>query len=150
MLQPLQPRTTDNGKLLKTFEKFGALVAVLNEKEMPAGPTRSVNEKIIAINAHAGPETDLLRDTEKAYTDTLKIIEKELGWVPKNYYTTIWMTLGMSAIGLPVGLCFSFFIDNMAFIAVGLPIGMGIGSFIGRAKDHKAEHEGKQLALKYP
>lgn len=150
MLQTLQPKQTDNSKLLKRYEKFQSLIAVLNEKEMPAALTKSVNEKISAINTHTGGESELLRDTGKEYTGTLKLIEKELGWVPKNYYATLWMTLGMSVFGLPFGVLFSLMIDNMAFIAIGLPIGMGIGSLIGMAKDRKAEQAGKQLALKYP
>jgi adenine/guanine phosphoribosyltransferase-like PRPP-binding protein len=54
----------------------------------------------------------------------LKTIEKELNIVPKNHFWNLWMILGMSAFGFPLGVAFALSIDNLAFIGIGLPVGM--------------------------
>ena len=65
--------------------------------------------------------------------------------VPKFYYRNLWMVLGMSAFGIPLGVAFSMSIKNMAFIGIGLPIGMAIGMIVGTNMDKKAFDEGRQL-----
>lgn len=59
----------------------------------------------------------------------------------------MWMVLGMSAFGLPIGLMFGLMMDNLAFLGIGLPIGMGLGLTLGTALDKKAFENGNQLDL---
>lgn len=73
------------------------------------------------------------------------MLEKEHKIVPKNYYQSLWMLLGMAAFGLPIGAAFGASIGNMAFLSIGLPIGMVIGLAMGAGMDKKALKEGRQL-----
>ncbi len=74
-------------------------------------------------------------------------MEKELKIVPRNYYRTTWMVIGMAAFGIPMGAAFGASLGNMAFIGIGLPIGMAIGISVGMGMDKKALKEGRQLDL---
>jgi hypothetical protein len=74
-------------------------------------------------------------------------LEKELKVVPKNYYRTLWMALGMSAFGLPIGTAIGLFLGNIGLLAVGLPIGMGIGAVVGTNMDKKALAEGRTMDI---
>lgn len=78
----------------------------------------------------------------KLKTALLQHLKQEHGLVTQNYYRNLWMVLGMSVFGMPIGLIFSLAIDNMAFIGTGLAIGMPIGMAIGGAKDKKALENG--------
>ena len=73
--------------------------------------------------------------------------EKELKIVPKNYYRNLWMVLGMSAFGLPLGVAFGLSLGNIGLLAIGLPIGMAIGTLVGSKLDKKALESGKQLDI---
>ena len=77
----------------------------------------------------------------------MKQLEKELKWVTKNHYRTMWMMLGMTTFGLPLGVAFGAALGNMAFLGIGLPIGMAIGIGVGISMDQKAANEGRQLEL---
>ncbi|OYX91405.1 MAG: hypothetical protein B7Y76_14205, partial [Sphingobacteriia bacterium 35-40-5] len=75
----------------------------------------------------------------------VKLVENKHKIVPKNYYKKLWMVLGMSAFGIPVGVAFGLSIGNLGMLGVGLPIGMGIGVAVGTSMDNKALKEGRQL-----
>jgi hypothetical protein len=77
----------------------------------------------------------------------IKLIEKEVKLVPKNYYRNLWLTLGMAGFGIPIGVAFGASLGNMAFIGVGLPIGLAFGIALGTGMDKKALAEGRQLDL---
>lgn len=59
----------------------------------------------------------------------------------------MWIALGMSAFGLPVGAAMGLTIGNMALLGIGLPIGMVFGLAIGSAMDKKSLKEGTQLNI---
>ena len=67
--------------------------------------------------------------------------------VPKNYYRNMWLALGMSVFGLPIGVAFGASIGNMGLLGVGLPIGMAIGTLVGSQMDKKALKESRQLNI---
>ena len=75
----------------------------------------------------------------------MKKLEKEHKLVPKNYYRNLWLPLGMSAFGLPIGVAFGLLVDNIALLSIGLPIGLAIGVALGISLDQKAAKAGKQL-----
>jgi hypothetical protein len=77
----------------------------------------------------------------------LKLLEKEQKIVPKKHYQTLWMVLGMSSFGLPMGVAFGLALGNIGLMGLGLPIGMGIGLAMGTKMDKKALAEGRQLAF---
>lgn len=84
---------------------------------------------------------------KRQQTEILKFVEKELKIVPKNYYRNLWVALGMSAFGLPLGVAFGLSIGNMGLMALGLPIGMAIGVLVGSSMDKKALEQGRQLDI---
>ncbi|MBT8322649.1 MAG: hypothetical protein KJO94_04145, partial [Eudoraea sp.] len=67
--------------------------------------------------------------------------------VTKNYYRNLWLALGMTVFGIPLGVAFGAAQDNMAFLGVGIPIGMAIGIGVGTAMDEQAKKKGKQLDI---
>lgn len=67
--------------------------------------------------------------------------------VPKNYYRNLWMILGMTTFGLPLGVAFGLSLGNIGLLALGLPIGMVIGLAVGSSLDKKASENGKQLDI---
>ncbi|MAM30687.1 MAG: hypothetical protein CMC13_16865 [Flavobacteriaceae bacterium] len=83
----------------------------------------------------------------KSRTKILRILEKELKLVPKNYYRNLWLALGMSVFGIPMGAAFGVALDSMAFLGIGLPIGMVIGMAVGSEMDKKAAKENRQLNI---
>lgn len=83
----------------------------------------------------------------KAQTRILRLLEKEMKIVPKNYYRNIWLSLGMGAFGLPMGVTLGAIFQNMGLPGIGLPIGIGIVIVAGVLKDKKALEEGRQLPI---
>ncbi|MBQ0152941.1 MAG: hypothetical protein KBS61_08630, partial [Chryseobacterium sp.] len=55
--------------------------------------------------------------------------------------------LGMSGIGLPLGVAFGLSVGSIGLLGLGLPFGMAIGAGIGTSMDKKAQKEGRQLQV---
>ena len=90
------------------------------------------------------PETKTLG---RATSSLLSYLEKEHDLVPPAHYQNQWMSLGLAAFGLPIGVVMGTIMDNMAFIGIGLPLGLAIGLSIGSGKDKEAAREGRQLEM---
>jgi hypothetical protein len=73
------------------------------------------------------------------------LLESKHKIVPINHYRKLWVVLGMSAFGVPIGISLGLSLGSMGFLAIGFPIGMGIGAGIGSGMDKKALKEGRQL-----
>lgn len=134
-------------KLKKRYTIFEKLIIELGEKGIPEEIVKLVNQSIKEINLFPGSNKDLVKLIHKAQSNILKLIEKELKFVPKNLYRNRWMAIGMTVFGVPFGLVFGISLNNMAFLAIGLPIGMAVGMAIGAGMDKKALLEGRQLDL---
>ena len=78
-------------------------------------------------------------------TKIIKKLEKEVKLVPKNYYSYLWLAIGIASFGVPIGVAFGAMLGNMAFLGIGLPIGLAIGFLVGYEMDKKAYEEGRQL-----
>jgi len=143
----LSPRLSfeTNPKLAKSAYKVSSLLEAIGQKEIPESIQTQINEIITGVNDFPGPDTLLIKQMTSAKTSILKLLEKELGIVPKNHYQAQWMVLGMTVFGIPMGVAFGAALNNMAFIGIGLPIGMSIGIAIGNSKDKEASEKGKQL-----
>lgn len=137
-----------NPKLAKQSNSLQTLLTAISEKEIPESLTARINEIIAGINNFSGPDPELLKSMKTGQAAILKLLEKELKIVPQNHYQTLWMVLGMSAFGLPLGAAFGTAMGNMGLLAIGLPIGMGIGIAVGTGMDKKANSEGRQLDWK--
>lgn len=138
---------SDNAKLTRIYLQLGEYIKELNKKELPARIVETVNQHIEEINVSSLSENSLMKLVKWKQMKLVKLIEKELKIVPKNYYRNLWLAVGMSAFGLPIGVAFGLTLGNMGFLAIGLPIGMGIGIVVGSRMDKKAFESNRQLAI---
>jgi hypothetical protein len=142
-----QKDISSDNKLIKVFSQFGELLNELRKRELPENIETAVNDCVDQINSSTLTGNQQTKFIKQKQTSILKQIEKELKVVPKNYYLNLWMILGMSSFGLPIGLVFGLTIGNIGLLAIGLPIGMVIGLAVGSGLDKKAFMEGRQLNI---
>lgn len=129
------------------FLEFKELLTQLSTKEITQTMIDSINMDIEDINSSSLDEKLLMKLIKKKQSEIIKWVEKELKIVPKNYYRNLWLALGMSVFGLPLGIAIGTSLKNMGLMAIGLPIGMVIGVAIGTKMDQKALAEGRQLDI---
>lgn len=132
-------------KLDKKADVFEKLLNELRSRDLPTSMIESINQQVGLVHSSGTEEKTFAKQLSKSQSIVLKQLEKEHKIVPKNYYRTIFMSIGMAGIGIPMGVAFGLAIGNLAFLGIGLPIGLAIGIAIGTAKDKKAADEGKQL-----
>jgi hypothetical protein len=132
-------------KLKNLLDQLRSLIQELNQRRLPNDITDFINHDIDEINASPLTGSGLRKLVKQKQNRILKQLEKQLKLVTKRYYQTLWMVLGMSAFGVPIGIVMGSIIKNMGMIGVGLPIGMGIGIAVGSVLDKKAAEEGRQL-----
>lgn len=137
-------------KLGKKYLIFSKLIAELRKREIPDDISLQINQQIESINSFYGESRQLYKLMKKVLYAIIKLLEKELKIVPKNYYRNLWMVLGLSAFGVPLGAAYGSLIGNMGMLGVGMPIGMVIGMAIGARMDKKAKESGKQLDIEIP
>tara|TARA_A100000171_G_scaffold53080_1_gene76415 strand:- start:2267 stop:2725 length:459 start_codon:yes stop_codon:yes gene_type:complete len=144
-LTDLKPRPAikNNTKLNNQYLHFEKFIAALKQKKLSNKVLTALNSSIEELNRV--PDNELKKELRKKQTSIIKILEKEMKIVPKNYYRNLWMALGMSIFGIPMGVVFGALFENMAFLGIGLPIGMAIGIAVGTQMDKKAFEEGRQL-----
>ena len=135
------------GKSQMEITKLSRLLSELKKRELPESVVTFVNVKVEEINSTSLTGKPLEKFLATKVTEILKLLEKELKLVPQHHYRTIWMLMGMSSFGLPLGVVIGMSIGNIALLGVGLPIGMGIGIALGVSLDEKAKKEGRQLNL---
>lgn len=139
------PDIGNNVKLKETYVQFENLLIELRKRELPDGLVISVNKDIEEVNAACVTGSDVRKIIKKKQGRIIKLLEKEVKLVPRNYYRNLWMALGMSVFGIPLGVGFGASLGNMAFLGIGLPIGLAIGLALGSGMDKKAFEEGRQL-----
>jgi len=129
-----------NIKLTNPLIQLENLLNELQKRDLPESMVLSINKELKAINTTLQySEKSLL--AKKAQLKILKLIEKELKIVPENYYRKLWLVLGMTTFGLPLGVVMGISFQNMSFISIGLPIGIAVGSNL----DKKALQNNQQL-----
>ncbi len=141
----INPTIEQDKKLQEKYTCFGKLLEELKKKEVPVAIVDSINQDLDEINSFSGTGGALLKLFRKKQTSMLKMLEKELKLVTKNHYRNMWMAVGMSAFGIPMGAAIGISAGNLGLLAIGLPIGMAIGIAVGTAMDKKARENGKQL-----
>lgn len=134
-------------KLSDLYPLFNKLCEELNKRELHIDLVDTINQKIDVINFFSGSNSDLLKQCRKTQSEILLLIEKDLKLVTKNHYFKLWLAIGMTVFGIPLGVVFGTSLGNMAFLGFGLPIGLALGILVGRAMDKKAFEEGRQLDL---
>jgi hypothetical protein len=149
-LTVLIPRSSfgENPKLAKAAHNLSTLLTAIDQKSIPESQEQHISEIIAGLNNFPGPDPELLKALKTGQKAILKLLEKTLKIVPESYYQTLWLVLGMSAFGIPLGVAFGIALGNIALLGIGLPIGMGIGIAVGTYLDNKAKNEGLQLDWK--
>ena len=137
----------ENSKLNNAYVQLDELIKELTKKDLSQTMVEGINARIVALNSVSDSEKELKKATKDTQSEILKILEKQLKVVPKNYYRNIWMALGMGAFGVPLGVAFGMSIGNMGMMAIGIPIGMAVGLGVGMSMDKKAFEEGRQLDI---
>lgn len=141
------PQLEKNKKLKAKFEQFQKLLLALEERELPEEIETSINQEIEKVNTFSGDAKALQKLIAKSHQTVFQKVHKELKLVTKNYYLLLWMSLGMSSFGLPIGIAVGLSLNNMALMAAFLPVGMAIGMAVGAAMDKKAEKDGLLLEV---
>lgn len=116
MIQELKPRPElPNEKFSgKRYSQFNALIAELRKRNLPKNLSDSINLIVAELNASSLDEKNFGKLVKKHQMYLLKILEKEAKLVTKNHYRNLWMLLGFTAIGIPVGILYGNLIGNMA------------------------------------
>lgn len=135
----------NNQKLNELYSQFQTILEKLNDKKLPSEAIQYINTIVEQINSTTLQDKSLLKLLKDKQNLIIKYLEKEYKIVPKNYYKKLWLALGMTAFGLPIGVAFGLIMKNMGLIGIGLPIGLGLGVAIGTSMDKKALQEGRQI-----
>ena len=140
-----------NAKAANRYNQLGALLYAIEGMKLPKETTDFIDLEIELLNAFSIEDKVFVKAIKEKENKIVKLLEKKHKIVPKKYYQTLWMVLGMSAFGVPMGVAFGLIMKNMGLLGIGFPIGMGIGVGVGAYLDKKALIEGKQLdvELKY-
>ncbi len=148
-ISPLNQRNSifNNLKEKNNYDQLQQLLTAVAEKDIPDSVIEKINLVINSLNNIEEGNTRFQKMIKKAEADILKLLEKELKILPINHYKKLWMVLGMSAFGIPLGVAFGNSVGNLGLLGLGFPIGMGIGIFVGISQDKKAIDEGRQLAF---
>jgi ABC-type phosphate transport system permease subunit len=137
----------DNDKAQVKVAQFKSLIIALEKKELPDTIVAAINLEVQELNTTVGTDDDFSRSLKKKQSTIISLVEKQVKIVPQHYYRTMWMVLGMSVFGLPLGVAFGAILNNMGLLGLGLPIGMGIGILVGTRLDEKAKNENRQLSI---
>ena len=132
-------------RLHKAYTQLNHLLYALKTKMLPSETSNIIDQAINEINAIADSDRLLIKKVKEKQNAIIKLLEKKHKIVPKNYYRNLWMVVGMSAFGLPIGVAFGMSIGNIAMLSISMPIGMAIGIGVGSSMDKKALEEGRQL-----
>lgn len=81
----------------------------------------------------------------KCYSELIKICYSDYTLVTKGYYRSLWLALGMSVIGVPLGALVYMLSKEIIYLSVFIPMGMLFGMAIGSSLDKKAEKEERVL-----
>jgi len=135
-------------RLNQLYSQFDILLSELRKKELPDSFIQTINNEVEEINTSDSLTTnDLRKVIKKKQTAILRLIEKDLKLVPKNYYRTLWLALGMTVFGIPLGVLAGVLLGNSSLFILGLPIGVAIGVTVGTLMDKTAAKENRQLNL---
>lgn len=139
--------SVDATKLKEKIKVLKELLQHLSQHTLPDTFVEKVNQEIDTLNALAPSNKNLLRTLSQKTKTIVHYAVKDLKRPTINYYKNLWIPLGMSVFGLPIGMAIALSVKNLGLLAVGLPVGLGIGALLGTHLDNKAKKEGRQLPI---
>ena len=132
-------------KVAIVYAQFSELIEELKTRDLPENLMSLINLSVDKINTLTTESKQLKKLIKQEQNLILKQLEKEMKVVPINYYRNLWLVLGMTTFGLPMGVSIGLSLGNIGLLGIGLPIGMVIGMAVGSNMDKKALQEGRQL-----
>lgn len=139
------PQLDANPKLEQAYKKLQTLISELQQRQLPNDVVNTINAEIEHTNTLPGTTKEQQKQMDSSRRKLLQELREKLKIVPKNYYRKLWLALGISIFGIPLGVALGSALGNMAFIGVGLCMGLPIGIAVGAGLDKKAADEGRQL-----
>lgn len=136
-----------NKSLNLIYLQFKKLLEELRNKALPNEIIESINQDIREINSSTETSKKMRKLLNQKHMKILALVKKELNLVPAGHYRTLWMALGMSIFGLPVGIIYGKIVGNMGLLTLGLPVGLSLGIMVGMVLDNKVKKEGRQLNI---
>lgn len=134
-----------NIKAYNTYNQLNKLLNVLQARELPNETIDFINQEIEQLNSITEVDKRFIKAIKEKENRIVRLLEKKHKIVPKNYYKKLWMVLGMSFFGIPMGMIYGASVGKVGYFAIGLPLGMAIGLGYGSGLDKKAFNEGRQL-----
>lgn len=132
--------------LYNMYMQLNQFLVELNKKKIPDSIVNQINKEVEELN-NITDSDGLQKLVKQKQSILVRLLEKELKMVPINYYRNLWIALGMTAFGIPLGVAFGASLGNFALFALGVPVGLAIGLGVGMQLDKKALKEGRQLAV---
>lgn len=99
-----KPDIEKNVKLKNAYIQFEKLLFEMQKKDLPDGLVMSINEDIEKLNSTIASGDELRKVIKKIQTKIIKKLEKEVKLVPKNYYSYLWLAIGIASFGVPIGV----------------------------------------------
>jgi hypothetical protein len=134
-------------KLENRISNFQSYIDLLNSRDLDNDVIDAINSSIDELNNFEGSKRKFKLRLMKVRSQVVRHVEKQAKLVPQNYYRKLWLALGMSVFGMPIGVVFGTSFGSMAYLGVGLPIGMAVGIAVGASMDKRALKEGRQLDI---
>ena len=128
--------------------QFEQLVQEVQRMELPPEVVVELNTELEKLESQSAFGKKFFKQLKKSKAVLLKILYQEVRVVPKNHYRDLWIALGLSAIGIPLGIFLMFFLNGSSAIAIGIALGSAMGIVIGNNLDRQAEAEGRQMAIR--
>ena len=131
----------------KEYIYMRRLIDELNARDLPMGVVEFINDNLELVNHAIENKFELKKQIKISKKNILRFLEKQLKVVTRNHYRNMWMALGMTVFGVPLGVVWGQITDNMGSLGIGIAIGMTIGLALGNSMDKKAASEGRQLNI---
>ncbi len=129
---------TKNKYERKTYKTFSTILEDLISRKITKTEIQSIEKKLGLIDLNS-EEPQNRKYFKKALQEFKEDLRKDLGLIPKGYYTSFGL-----AIGLFVGVILGFAIENENPSMI-LSIGMLLGIVVGKFLDDKAAKGGRVL-----
>ena len=138
---------SEDVKFSRFYTQFQELLKELRQRELPDKIIDTINKDIEELNSTSLVGKELRKLIKQKQINILFLLQRELKIVPKNRYRSLWMVLGMTVFGFPVGIAYGAAIGNVGLFPTGIGFGMVIGLLLGSRMDKKAFEERRQLGV---
>ena len=146
-LQATQHISEHDIRMNPSCQQFQQFIELINQRDLPSPIIDRINEHIDFLNNSRFTLETYIKPLRQAQSKITNILAKELKIVPINYYRNLWLALGLTTFGLPIGVAIGTILDNIGLLGIGLPFGSAIGYAVGTHLDKKAKEEGRLIDI---